>query len=122
MEKTHSVGSVGPRPDDVKLHKLMVNLGNAYVRLAERDRRKVMRLLDQITFGKGSSGSYWERWSKDDMQAWYLKLKPISPKMANDLRLFASVLLKTGRNDKLALRWLVDELDPDVDGGTIVRL
>ncbi len=115
MKTTHSVRSVGPPPDDLKLHKLMVKLGDAYERLAERDRRKVMRLLDQITFGKASSGSYWELWSKDDMQALYLKLKPISQKMANDFRLFASVLLKTGRNDKLALRWLMDELDLDVD-------
>jgi len=116
MKKTNGDRPVaGPLPDYLEFRRLVVSLGNAYVRLAERDRRKVMRLLDQITFGKASSGSLWELWSKDDMQACYLKLKPISQKMANDLRLFASVLLKTGRNDKLALRWLMDELDLDVD-------
>ena len=47
------------------------------------------------------------------MQACYLQLKSISQKMANDLRRWASELLKTGWNDRLALKSLMDELDPD---------
>ena len=69
-----------------------------------------MRLLEQFTFGKTSTASYWDRWSKDDMKSCYLQLQPISQKMANDLRRWASELLKAGRNNKLALKCLMDEL------------
>jgi hypothetical protein len=111
MAKTHSVRSVARlQPDDLELSNLTVILGNAYVRLAARDRRKVMHLLEQLAFGKASSVSYWDLWSNDDMQACCLQMKPISPKMANDLRRWASVLLKAGNNNKLALKCLMDEL------------
>ncbi len=111
MDQTSSDGAVAePQPDDFKLRKLRVNLGNAYVRLAVRDRQKVMRLLEQFAFGKASTASYWDLWSKNDAKSCYLLLKPISPKMANDLRRWASELLKTGGNDKLALKCLMDEL------------
>jgi hypothetical protein len=111
MEKAMSEGLVaGPQPDDFKLRKLLVNLGNAYVRLTARDRRKVMHLLKQLAFGKASSASYWDLWSKDDAKSCYLLLKPISPKMASDLRRWTSGLLKTGGNNKLALKCLMDEL------------
>ncbi len=33
--------AAGPQPVDLKLRKLIVNLGNEYVRLSARDRRKV---------------------------------------------------------------------------------
>jgi hypothetical protein len=69
-----------------------------------------MRLLEQFTFGKTSTTSYWDRWSKDDMKCCYLQLHPISQKMANDLRRWASELLKAGRNNKFALKCLMDEL------------
>lgn len=112
MEKAVSEGPVaGPQPDNIKLHKLVVNLGNCYVRLAKRDRRKVMRLLKKLAFGKASSASYWDRWSKDDAKSCCQQLQPISKKMANDLRRWASELLKTGGNVKLTLKCLMDELD-----------
>jgi hypothetical protein len=111
MENTHSEGPVAkPQPDNFKLRKLEVNLGNAFVRLAAKDRRKVMRLLNQLAFGKASSVSYWDRWSKDDMKSCCLQMQPISQKMANDLRRWASELLRTGRNNKLDLKCLMDEL------------
>jgi hypothetical protein len=72
MEKTYGEESVAvPLPDDFKLRKLVVNLGNAYVRLTAADRRKVMRLLEQLAFGKASSASYWDCWSMDDMKSCY---------------------------------------------------
>jgi hypothetical protein len=112
MEKKHVGGpNVGLQPDDFKLRKLMVNLGNAYVRLAARDRRKVMRLLEQFAFGSASSVSYWDRWSKDEIKRCFLQMRPISPKMANDFRRWAAELLEAGRNNKLALKCLMDELE-----------
>jgi hypothetical protein len=89
---------------------LTVNLGNAYVRLAPCDRRKVMRLLKQLAFGKADSASYWDLWSKDGAKTCYLLLKPISTKMANDFRRWTSERLKTGLNNKLVLKCLMDEL------------
>jgi hypothetical protein len=112
MGQTYSEGpDSGPQPDEFKLRKLKVTLGNAYVRLAARDRRKVMRTLEQFAFGKKSSVGYWDPWSKDEMKRCHLQLKPISPKMANDLRRWASELLKVGWNNRLALKSLMDELD-----------
>ena len=109
MEKVFSEGPVAEsRPD--RIRKLLVKLGNAYVRLAVKDRRKVMRLLEQFAFGNASSVSYWDRWSKDDVRACCLQLQPISQKMANDLRRWASERLKRGENSKLALKCLMDEL------------
>jgi hypothetical protein len=111
MKKALSEGPVqGPPPDSFKFRKLIVNLGNAYVRLTAADRRKVMRALKQFTFGTANTASYWDLWSKDDAKSCYLLLTPISPKMANDLRGWASELLKTGGNNKLALKCLMDEL------------
>jgi hypothetical protein len=112
MEKEFSEAlAQGPPLDSFKIRKLLVNLGNAYVRLAARDRQKVKRALKQFAFGKASSAFYWDRWSKDDAKRCYLLLKPISPKMANDLRRWASELLKRGHNNKLALKCLMDELE-----------
>ncbi len=112
MAKAYSDGLVtGPQPSDFEIRKLIVNLGNAYVRLAARDRRKVMRLLEQFAFGKASSVSYWDRWSKDEMKRCFVQMKPISPKMANDFRRWAAELLEAGRNNKLALKCLMDELE-----------
>ena len=109
-ERKNRVRAAGTQPDDFKLRKLEVNLGNAYMRLAARDRRKVMRLFGQIVFGKGSSGSYWDNWSKDDMKTCYLQLLPISQKFAKDMRRWASQISKTGDNNKLALKCLIEEL------------
>jgi hypothetical protein len=70
MEQTYCDGSVAePQPDEFKLRKLRVNLGNAFVRLAVRDRLKVMRSLNQFTFGNTGAVSYRDPWSKDDMKA-----------------------------------------------------
>lgn len=91
MAKAYSDGLVtGPQPNDFEIRKLIVNLGNTYVRLAARDRRKVMRALKQFTFGEASTALYWDRWSKDDIKRCYLQLQPISQEMANDLRRWAS--------------------------------
>jgi cellobiose phosphorylase len=109
-EPKNSNRDEGLQPDFVKLRKFVVNLGNAYVRLAAKDRRKVMRLLEKLAFGKASSVSYWDRWSKDDMKSCCLQIQPISQKMANDLRRWASELLETERNKKLDLKCLMDEL------------
>lgn len=112
MGKTYSEGSAaGVPPNDFKLRKLIVNLANAYTRLTARERRKVMRALEQVAFGKAGIASYWDRWSKDDMKCCYLQLQPISQKMANDLRRWATEFLKTGRNNELALKCLMDELE-----------
>ena len=112
MAKAYSHGPVtGPQPSDFELRKMIVNLGNAYVRLAPRDRQKVMRALKQFAFGKASSAFYWDRWTKDDAKCCYLLLKPISPKMANGFRRWAAALLESGRNNKLELKCLMDELE-----------
>ena len=98
-------------PDHSKLRKFLANLGNAYLRLAAEDRLKVMRLLAQFTFRNANTASTnWDRWSKDHLKACCLQLQPISQKMANDLRRWGSELLKTGCNNRLAARYLMDEL------------
>ncbi len=48
--------------------------------------------------------------SNDPLSLYYLQLQPISQKMANDLRRWASSPLKARRNNKLALKCLMDEL------------
>ena len=123
MEQTYSDGSVAqPQPDAFKLRKSVVNLGNAYMRLAAPDRRKVLCLLDNFLLGKAGPASTWDRWSKDEMKSCYLKLQPISQKMANDLRRWASELLKTGRHDRFAVCVLKDELqEREWTGITSVR-
>jgi hypothetical protein len=110
MKKTHSVRSVaGSQRNYFKLRKSLVNLGDEYRRLAPCDRRPVMRILEQFS-GNIEEATYWDRWSMEEAKSCFLKLKPISPKMANDLRRWASELLKTGGNDKLALKNLMLEL------------
>ena len=111
MEKASSEEPVqGPPPDGLKLRKLMVNLGNAFVRLTAADLRKVMRLIQHFAFGKNRTVSYWEHWSNDGLKFCCLQMKPISPKMANDFRRWAAELLRTGGNNNLALKCLMDEL------------
>jgi len=102
--------SQGPLPDGVKLRKLTVNLGNTYVRLTAAGRRKVMRALEQFTFANNDSAAERDLWSKEEMKTCYLQLTPISQKMANDLRRWASEHLKVGHNNRLALKCLMDEL------------
>jgi hypothetical protein len=108
---TETVTDGDGQPCDFKLRKLVVNLGNAYVRLAAKDRRKVMRLIEKFAFGNASSVSYWDRWCKDEMKRCFLQMKPISPKVADDFRRWANQLLKTGRNNKLHLNFLMGELE-----------
>ena len=111
MAETYGNGLLeGPQPDEFELRKLSVTLGNAFVRLAARDRQKVMRALEQFLFGKNNSAAYWDLWSKVEMKVCCMQLKPISQKMANDLRRWASMHLKVGRNNRLALKCLIDEL------------
>jgi hypothetical protein len=112
MKKTNSEGAgAAPQLDDFKIHKFLVNLSNAHVRLTAANRRKVMRLLQEFAFGNASSVSYWDRWSKDEMKRCFLRMKPISPKMASGFRRWAAQHLEAGRNEKLALKILMDELE-----------
>ncbi len=105
-----------PQPNDFKFRKLLVTLGNEYVRQTAANRRNIMRALKKFTFGKADEVSYWDRWSKDEAKSCYLALKPISPQMANDFRRWASALLKSGDNNKLALKCLIDGIgNPDLD-------
>ena len=113
--------NAGPQPDDFKLRKLSVKLRKAYMRVATPDRRRVMRLsapdrqrvmrlLEQFTFGKTSTASYRDPRSKDEIKCCYLQLQPISQKMANDFRRWASELLKAEHNYRLAVRSRIAEL------------
>ena len=80
MEKASSEEPVqGPPPDGLKLRKLMVNLGNAFVRLTAADRRKVMRLIQHFAFGKNRTVSYWEHWSNDGLKFCCLQMKRLPP-------------------------------------------
>ena len=99
-----------PQPDQFQISKLIVTLGNTYVRLSARERQKVMRALTQFAFGKKTSVNCRDLWSESEMKRCYLQLKPISPKMANDMRRWASKLLKVGHNNCGALKCLMDEL------------
>jgi len=120
-QKQNQSRVAGPHPDDFKLRKLAVKFGNACMRLATPDRRKVMRLaapdrrrvmrlLEQFTFGKTSTASYRDLWSKDDIKCCYLQLQPISQTVANDFRRCASELRKAAHNYRLALRSRIAEL------------
>jgi hypothetical protein len=111
MKKANGDGpAAGQQPDDLERRKLVVNLGNIFVRLPPAKRRKAITLLERFTFGKASSVSYWDRWTKEGSQSCYLRLKLISPKMADYFRRWASEPLKAGGNIKLALKCLVDDL------------
>lgn len=112
MKKTHCDGPVqGPPPEDLEFRKILVGLGNEYVRLGARERRKVMRALKEFAFGKAKTASYWDVWSEDEAECCYSKLKFISSKMANLFRRWASAILTVGRNNKLGLKCLMDELE-----------
>lgn len=101
----------GPQADALKLRKATVNLGNTFVRLAARDRRKVLRILERLAFRKnGKYSHYWDRWTADDSGACYLQLQPISQEFANGWRRWASKLLQTGDNCDLRLECLMGEL------------
>lgn len=110
MNQTQNQGwDVGPQLDTLKVDKIVANLGNIYVRLAARDRRKVMRLLEQVI--DKNTGTYdWDRWTEDEERACYLQLQPISQKMANGWRRWASAHLKAGQNYLCAIRFLVGTL------------
>ena len=75
-----------------------------------RKRQNVMHALEHFAFGKANTASYWDVWSKDDADRCYLQLRPISQKMANDFHHWAAMVLEVGRNNKLALKCLMDEL------------
>jgi hypothetical protein len=105
--------AAGPQPDVFKLRRLGVKFGNACMRVATPDRRKVMRLaapdrqrvkqiLEQFTFGNITTGSNRGTRSKDDIKRCYLQLHSISPKIANDFRRWAADLLKAEHDYRLA--------------------
>jgi hypothetical protein len=107
----YSGGSdAGLQPDALEFRKMVVNLGNMFVRLAAAERRKVLSILEGVAFGKKTTVSYLDRWSKADMRTCYAQLQPISQKMANGWRRGASEYLKTGDNNCLAMKCLMDEL------------
>ena len=111
MTKTSRVGQLAAQlPNDFKIHKLLVSLGNTYVRRTAADRRKVMRALNKFAFGKSNSVFLCDLWSEDDAKSCYLELKAISPKMANDFRSWAAELLRVGHNRMGALKRLEDTL------------
>jgi hypothetical protein len=115
MDKTKSnERAAGPQFDFTKTLKAEVKLGNAFVRLTAKDRRKVLRLFEHLLYGKlqGKVGSspFWDQWTEDDMLAFYQQLLPISQKMANDWRGWACEYLKGGCSIRAAVEFLVDEL------------
>ena len=124
MQKPHSVRSgAGQQPDGLKLHELVVKLGNDYMRLTASDRRGAMRLLDEFFLGQADTLPTWEHWSEDDMQACCLQLQPVSQRLANDFRRWASELLRTRRNSRFEVGRLKDELqEREWTGITSVRL
>jgi len=112
MAKLDSVGLVpGLQPNEFEIRKLTTKLGNSLVRETAAKRRKVMRILEQFTYGNAGSVSERDLWSKDEAKTCYLLLKPISPKMANYFRRWTSEHLKSGRNYKLVLLSLIGTLE-----------
>ena len=85
------------------------NFCKAYARLAAQDRRKVMRLVERLAYGKTGTPE-WDQWTADDLWAFYLKLQPISQTLANYWRRWASQHLKPGLNCRLAIIVLVDSM------------
>jgi hypothetical protein len=110
MKKHVGGPNAGQKLDALELSKVEAHLGNSFVRLSAVDRKRAMRALGEFVFGKNSSFAYWDLWSKAEMKTCYLRLKPISQEMANDLRRWASEHLKAGHNNRLALKCLIDEL------------
>jgi hypothetical protein len=111
MTKTCSEGLLaGPQPNDFKIRKLLVSLGNTYVRCTPAERRNIMRALKTFAFGKAKSISLYDTWSEDDAKTCDQTLKAISPKMANDFRRWAAELLRDGRNIVGNVKRLEDEL------------
>jgi hypothetical protein len=111
MENEFNEGPVQrPLPDYLKFHQVIINLAKGYLGLEVSDRQNVMHALEQFAFGEAKTASYWDVWSKDDVERCYLQLQPISQEMANDFRYWAAAVLSVGRNNKLALKCLMDEL------------
>ena len=114
--------------DTLKLRNLVVNLGTIFVRLPAASRRKALRIFRGLIFLKKSSIAYvgcrsedgvllptrvvpfWIGCSKEDLQACYAKLRPISKRMAIVWFRWASKRLKNGDNFGLELEALVNEL------------
>ena len=111
MERIHIEESdTEQRPDELKIRRIVVNLGNVFVRLTAADRKKVLRILEKVAYGKTGTTFYWDCWSEDDMRACHRQLKPISQKMAYGWSRWASLHLKAACNNRLAMKRLVDEL------------
>lgn len=111
MKKTNGEGPVAAlRPIELRLRRLVIKLGKAYVRLAEPDRQRVMRLTEEFSSGKTSTASHRYPWSKADIERCYLQLQPISQKMANDFRRWASEYRETEHQFRLAFRVRIAEL------------
>jgi cellobiose phosphorylase len=110
MNQTQNQGWLAEMQLILKRQKANDNFCNAYVRLPAPERRNVLRLLRRLAYRKTGTNSYWDRWTTDDMRACYLKLQPISQKLANGWRRWASPHLKAGLNYRLAMIVLVDSM------------
>ena len=116
MEKTYEERVAEAQLATLKRQIAVDNFCNAYARLATSERRKVKYIIERLLYrktGSYSSGSYsyWDRWTKDDMRECDLRLRRISPRMANLWRRWAVPWLKVGHNNLLVLLVLVDSLD-----------
>ena len=115
-QKQNEAGYAAMQLATLKRQIAVDNFCNSYARLATPERRKVKRILQRLLYrktGSYSSGSYsyWDRWTKDDMRECDLRLRRISPRMANLWRRWAFPWLKAGLNNLLVLLVLVDSLD-----------
>ena len=71
-----------------------------------------MRFLERLVYNKTNNiTSYRDSRTKVDLQDCYMELRPISPKLATCFRRLATMLLKAGHNNCLAMKAVVDELE-----------
>ena len=111
MKKTNGKGPLAVLgPIELRLDRLLGKLVKAYGRLAEPDRQRVKRLTFEFSSGKTSTASRHHAWTKADIKRCYLQLQPISQKMANDFRLWASEYRETEHQFRLAFGSLIADL------------
>ncbi len=111
MAKTCSYGPVAAlRPIELRLNRLLRTLTKTYSRLAEPDRQRAKRLTAEFIFGKSSTPSHRYPWSKADIERCCLQLQPISQKLANEFRCWASEYRETEHQFRLAFGSLIADL------------
>ncbi len=97
------------RPIELKLRRLVSKLARACVRLAEPDKQMAVHLLVEFCSRK-TRASHRYAWLKADIERCYLQLQPISQKIANDFRSWASQYRETEYQFRLAYRSRIAEL------------